>query len=499
MIKKSKSLKDILTLNIVIAIILPVLIMGLVMLLKLSDIRSHELATDNPSIIKAHTCKVLYEIKKVFIISMLSSTTFAFLMTFIILKKIFRPLIKLIKDSQRVANGEYDSMHPSKNCYSELKILANTINAMIWAIKGNEELASKSENRYRTIFDDTNQCIFQTTLDGKFINANKAAAKMFEYNSPEELMISIDDIGKQIYVNQDDRKRIIEIIKKHGFVENFEFQFYTKYNKKKWGSINVVSIKDLSGNIIHFNGMINDITYLKETEEELRQSEMRYRKMAEENAYLLEQARKDAEIKKLLMQEINHRVKNNLSAIIGIFYAEENYATNESLHIYRNILKHMANRIKGMMVVHNMLSDSEWAPVPLKTLANKIIHGALQMLPTNKEAIVNIEGSSVIKLSPKLSCNIAIVIHELITNTIKYAFQEREQAVINVSFDLAEENRVLFQFKDNGPGYPVDVLTLKKHNVGFYLIKNLVQIDMEGHLTLQNKNGAIVLIKFNTM
>ena len=84
--------------------------------------------------------------------------------------------------------------------------------------KAEEELR-KSEEKYRNIFENAIEGIYQATIEGRFITANAALARMGGYDSPEELIESIKDIGTQLYVHPEDRKRFMEIIEAKGFVE----------------------------------------------------------------------------------------------------------------------------------------------------------------------------------------------------------------------------------------------------------------------------------------
>ena len=217
--------------------------------------------------------------------------------------------------------------------------------------------------------------------------------------------------------------------------------------------------------------------------------------IAIENVRLYEQARQDAETKSMLLSEVNHRVKNNLAAIIGLLYAERRHLAGPVQGPYQRIMTDLINRIQGLETVHRMLSASGWAPLPLSELAHQIIHSALQALPTPKQVVVDIE-SSEIQVSSKQANSLSLVINELTTNMIKYALNERDKGCISVRISLIEE-QICFEFMDDGPGYPPDVLSLEQHNVGLYLIKNIVDNDLHGTVTLSNQPGAVTALHFN--
>ena len=101
---------------------------------------------------------------------------------------------------------------------------------------------------------------------------------MAGYDSPEELIESVKDIGTQLYVNLEDRKRFLEIRNAKGFVEGFEVEFYKKDGSKFWVVVNARTVKDEQGKILYFEGLIEDITIRKHAEEQLHQTLDRLKK-----------------------------------------------------------------------------------------------------------------------------------------------------------------------------------------------------------------------------
>jgi two-component sensor histidine kinase len=91
--------------------------------------------------------------------------------------------------------------------------------------------------------------------------------------------------------------------------------------------------------------------------------------------------------------------------------------------------------------------------------------------------------------------NLALVINELATNTIKYALQEQDTARIAVSISRDGE-RVRCEFRDDGPGYPQDVLRSARQDAGFDLVQNIVRDNLEGEFSLHNDQGAVAVIQF---
>jgi len=130
-----------------------------------------------------------------------------------------------------------------------------------------------SEERYRKIFEDVPIGLWQSSLEGSYLRANKHLANILGYDSPEDLIQSVTDIGTQIYATPEDRDEATRILRDNGFFENFERQFRKKDGHYVWGSLNARTVRDAKGNILYFEGSSKDITEQKLSEEALRESE----------------------------------------------------------------------------------------------------------------------------------------------------------------------------------------------------------------------------------
>ena len=138
-----------------------------------------------------------------------------------------------------------------------------------------------TQKKFQTIFDNTADGIYQSTIDGKFIMANPAMAKIFGYNSPEELIRTINDIGAQIYSNPEDRQRMSELLACQDHLENFEVALLTKNGDNIWVSESTRAVRNEKGAIKYFEGTLKDITERKRAEEELNKSKEQYRQIVE--------------------------------------------------------------------------------------------------------------------------------------------------------------------------------------------------------------------------
>ena len=141
-----------------------------------------------------------------------------------------------------------------------------------------EEKLRRSEKKYRSLVENAQEGIFQSTAEGRHISVNQAFANILGYESPEEVMAAIADIPHQVYVHPDDRTKILQIIEKEGSVKGYEAEFYKKDGSKTWMSINMHAIRDEEGRLLYYQGTDQDIIEKKNMETERQENIERLRK-----------------------------------------------------------------------------------------------------------------------------------------------------------------------------------------------------------------------------
>jgi len=211
-------------------------------------------------------------------------------------------------------------------------------------------------------------------------------------------------------------------------------------------------------------------------------------------ARLLEQTRRDAETKALLLREVNHRVKNNLNAIIGLLYIERRHAPPEALPAYRPIMENLTRRITGLSEVHQMLSGGEWEPLNLGQLAERIIQVTVRGARDNVDVAFDVSPTPVY-VQPAQAQHLALILSELTTNTLKHAVAGR--GAVHITVRITQQDGVItLTYRNDGPGYAEEVLSLKRHSAGLDIVKRSVRKNLRGELTLRNEGGAVTEIRF---
>ncbi|HEY6873016.1 MAG TPA: HD domain-containing phosphohydrolase [Geobacteraceae bacterium] len=123
--------------------------------------------------------------------------------------------------------------------------------------------------KYRSIFDNAVEGIFQTTPQGRFLTMNPAIAHIMGYRTPEEAIAAVSDIQHQLYVDPEDRTRFRRLLEEQGEVREFETRMYRADRSVIWLSLSAQAVRDREGKVAYYEGTIEDITRRKQREREV--------------------------------------------------------------------------------------------------------------------------------------------------------------------------------------------------------------------------------------
>ncbi|NEO82651.1 MAG: PAS domain S-box protein [Spirulina sp. SIO3F2] len=128
-----------------------------------------------------------------------------------------------------------------------------------------------AEEKYRNIFENAVEGIFQTTPEGFYLSANPALARIYGYDSPGQLMAELTDVASQLYVEPHKRQDFITELAQHGSVVGFELEIKRRDGKIRWISENARRVCDMHGDVLYYEGTVEDITDRKQAEAQLKQ------------------------------------------------------------------------------------------------------------------------------------------------------------------------------------------------------------------------------------
>jgi PAS domain S-box-containing protein len=167
-----------------------------------------------------------------------------------------------------------------------------------------EKELRQAEAKYRSIFENAVDGIFQTTPEGQYISVNPALAGNYGYETPEALMANLTDIGGQLYVDTSRRAEFVCLLHKYRTVTGFESQVYRRDGKIIWITETARAVQDASGALLYYEGIVEDISRRKQAEEELQKA-----KITAESA---------AKAKSEFLANMSHELRTPLNGIMGM-------------------------------------------------------------------------------------------------------------------------------------------------------------------------------------
>jgi PAS domain S-box-containing protein len=130
----------------------------------------------------------------------------------------------------------------------------------------------EEKDNYYGVFDHLVEGIFRTTPDGHYLLANIALARIYGYESPVELMASITDIAHRLYVDPGRREEFVQLMQANDTITGFESRIYLKDQTIIWISENCRAVRDAQGNLLYYEGTVEDISERKHAEEQIRRT-----------------------------------------------------------------------------------------------------------------------------------------------------------------------------------------------------------------------------------
>ena len=210
---------------------------------------------------------------------------------------------------------------------------------------------------------------------------------------------------------------------------------------------------------------------------------------------ITELRQKDEEllIKSVVIKEIHHRVKNNLQTIASLLRLQERRAQSDETKI---VLRDCVNRVNSIAIVHEYLSQQDTGLIDVAKVAKGIYQAIISSM-LNPEFTLKAEfKADEVQLPSDKATSIALILNELLQNTIEHAFEGRSQGMLEVHF-IEEEQQYLLSIADDGIGLPEGFsLQAMRESLGLKIIRTMAESDLRGSFSLTNREqgGTLALV-----
>jgi PAS domain S-box-containing protein len=332
--------------------------------------------------------------------------------------------------------------------------------------KANEAIRL-SEEKYRMIFENAPLGIMTADISGNIIEINPVLLQMLGSKSVQETK-SINVLSFPPMVMAGLVEKFVKCMETGESVVS-EHTYTSKWGKSLDTRIYTKPIKNSRGRITGFQTIVEDITEEKESERQIKSA---------------------LNEKEVLIREIHHRVKNNMQIIISLINMQMQ-DSNDAVMIRK--FKELQQRVRSMSIIHEDLYMSEdLSRINFGNYLKKLANNLLQIYPYRQEIKLRFNVSDILLgIDTAIPCG--LIVNELLSNSLKYAFPENCAAKIKeyeifVEF-IARNNKYLLVVGDTGIGLPPDVDERKSKTLGLLLVEILVT-QIKGEMKMINKKGT---------
>lgn len=325
-----------------------------------------------------------------------------------------------------------------------------------------EERLKQSEENYRRFFEEDLSGVFLSTPEKGLKTCNRAYVKMMEYDSIDEL-INSDPVSH--YQQSQDRIDFLNLLRKEKKLTNYEGKIVTKTGKTRQTIENIIGVFDEKDNLVEFWGYVNDITARKKAELVLKNA---------------------AAEKEALHRELLHRVKNSFALIKSLIYLERQRLDNEETN---KVLEELEHRVGSLSQMYSLLNETGVSQqIDLDYYLNQITQSLVNSFIEKEQKISFKTSFDKISVNPKEASSIGLIVNELLTNSLKYAFNNETEGVIDISLKVDDSKATLF-VSDSGKGLPESFSIENSSGMGLELVKMLTD-QLSGTLEFESKAGT---------
>ncbi|WP_187170367.1 hybrid sensor histidine kinase/response regulator [Salidesulfovibrio onnuriiensis] len=281
---------------------------------------------------------------------------------------IISPLQAVKEYASRVSQGDSAVTDVETGGSLELQSMQQSIHGMVRelelrykALMESREALAQAELEYRSIFENALVGIFRFSPAGNFITANTAMADILGYDTPEELIGSITDIREQLCVDSADTARLLSLAESESGSRGYEARIHCKDGQVIWGALFARVIRDADRNVLHYDGILVDVTQVKLAEQELAEMNAHLEELVEERTRELAVAKENAEaassFKSEFLARMSHEIRTPMNAVIGLTNLVLKTKLDKTQRDYLEKVKDSSNHLLG--IINDILDFSK--------------------------------------------------------------------------------------------------------------------------------------------
>jgi two-component sensor histidine kinase/PAS domain-containing protein len=332
-----------------------------------------------------------------------------------------------------------------------------------------EEAQRELETRYRAFFEGVPVALYRTSATGEILEANPALVNLLRF----------PDLGtlrtfntSAFFIDPAMRAREQDMLTASGVVRGFEMRVMCYDSSIRWLRDTCHAVRDQQGQVLYYEGMLEDITEQKLADEQLHKS------LAE---------------KELLLKEVHHRVKNNLQVISSLLSLQSS-ATSDRKAL--EMFMESQDRVRSMAMVHERLYQSpDLASIDFSEYVQSLVSHLCRVYASAARPVnvqVDIRTSS-LGVDEAISCG--LIINELVSNSLKHAFPEGRSGAVWVRLDSKPDRFLVLTVGDDGVGLPVGFSIEEAETLGLQLVKTLAE-QLDGSIDITTVKGAEFRVTF---
>ncbi|MDD5677776.1 MAG: PAS domain S-box protein [Kiritimatiellae bacterium] len=354
--------------------------------------------------------------------------------------------------------------------------------------KMRSELALReSEDKYRTISEQSLVGIHMIK-DGKLVFVNDGWTKITGYDRDEIKTWGFEEFGR--IVEPPDRSFFLDQIRKKqlgltdGVVPVRDYRFLSKTGETKWVLLHSRSVQFVDGRAVI--GVVIDITDRKLALQALEAANQQLRSREKE----LLAANRDKEV---LLKEIHHRVKNNLQVISSLLKLQLGHVQDRQAAA---VIRECQNRIKSIAIVHEKLYQSRsLAEVDIGNYIQSLISHLFRMFLVDPGSVTMDVAVDNVALHIDQAIPCSLIINELVSNALKYAFPDNRRGVIRIRLQAGANDLFRLEVGDNGVGFPSQVDFRNTASLGLQLVMTFVE-QLGGSIERSPGPGTTFVVTF---